>query len=326
MLFCAYYAPNLAMNSGSMHLEMNDYLVPNTPTRRVDNYYEIMPDRTGYVLKEGTALYPRWTYRKWRNDMLGDIYYTKYKSAFGWGDVPNADEIYSHMTSNGSLRELFNKTCEYISTGDAARKSISSEMIDQYFHTYITSFGSSSVVLGSNIQLNKLKHNIMDVSISPSRIPIELTQVVIPVIEWTQDVSENLRHVYFTMKSAGVATHLYPIETVVIRMLYWSHEFTIGAITNSDASASLSITTRNEPRQSSSGWYDRIYEITVRNVLSSHNAICELELVQLSDSPDYQIRNTEMVFAKGTNYLNASPEIITQSFAECTMQEFLLQE
>jgi cytoskeletal protein CcmA (bactofilin family) len=326
VLFCAYYAPNLAMNSGSMHLEMNDYLVPNTPTRRVNNYYEIMPDRSGYVFKEGTELYPRWTYRKWRNDLLGDIYYTKYKSAFGWGDIPNADEVYSHMASNGSLRELFNKTCEYISTGDAARKSISSDMIDQYFHTYITSFGMSSLVLGSNIRLNKLKHNIMDVSISPSRIPIELTQVVIPVIEWTQVVSENRRYVYFTMKSTGVATHLYPIETAIIRVLFWSHQFTVDSITKSDDSASLSITTENKPHQTSSGWYDRVCDITLRNILSSHIALCELELVQLSDSVDYQILNTEMVFANGTNYLNTAPEIVTQSFAECTMQELLLQE
>jgi predicted acyltransferase (DUF342 family) len=326
VLFCAYYAPNLAMNSGSVRLEMNDYLVPNTPTRRVNNYYEIMPDRTGYVLKEGSALYPRWTYRKWRNDMLGDIYYTKYKSAFGWGDVPNADYVYSHMASNGSLRELFDKTCAYILSGDAARKSISSDLMDQYFHTYITSFGSSSVVLGSNIHLNKLKHNIVDVSISPSRIPIEITRVVIPVIEWTQSLTEGTRYVYFTMATTGVAIDLFPIETIVIQLLFWSHEFTVSAITKSDDSASLSITTRNEPHQTSSGWYDRIYEITLSNVLNTNNALCQLQLQQLSDSPDYQIRNTEMVFANGTNYLNSSPDIISGSFVECAMREFVLQE
>jgi UDP-3-O-[3-hydroxymyristoyl] glucosamine N-acyltransferase/cytoskeletal protein CcmA (bactofilin family) len=301
VLFGMYHAPNVFHHAGDITSTSKTFLVPSDSSKRLTHYYELAVDRSSYIYREGTELYPRWTYRKWRNDMSGDIYFTKYKSAFGWGDPPNTGEVYNKMLADGTLLELYRRTCEYIATGDAGGSTIAASDIQTYFDNYLIPTTSNAIVLGSNMSLTNLKHNILNVTLNQEVLPNELSGLALPVIDWTQSVNGTTLRYDVRLNTSQTSSILYPIRTAILKIYFWSHQLSINEVTkffdNAD-SYLYNLTYVQREASDVSGWYNREVEITLTNVPQTVANLFYVNIALLTtENYDMSITNTYVSFA-----------------------------
>ena len=301
VLFGMYHAPNMFHHVWEITPASKTFLVPSDSSKRMTHYYELALDRSSYIYREGTELYPRWTYRKWRNDMSGEIYFTKYKPAFGWGDPPNVGEVYDKMMADGTLLELYRRTCEYIATGDAGGSTIPAADIQTYFDNYLIPSASNAIVLGSNTSLTNLKHNIVNVTLNQQVLPNEISGLTLPVIRWTESISGTTFRYDVRLDASYTSSTLYPIREVVVKIHFWSHELSINEVVKFVDNADSYVYDLNYVQREASdvsGWYNREVEIKLTNVPRTVTNLFHVNITLLnSESYDINITNTYVSFA-----------------------------